>query len=76
MSFTDFIDVSELTLRDRISVPRGTVWVTGTVVELALLRDDATRVRITLRLDTGPSMAIEQHINDLVQLAPDFEETP
>lgn len=51
MSFTDTITVGELHLASRVSIKADGTWVTGKVIELALLGDDMKDVRVTLLLD-------------------------
>ena len=55
MSFGDTMRADEVGLRDRITVehPDTGDWITGKVIELALLGDNWETVRITLITDTG-----------------------
>lgn len=54
MSFRDTQRADEVTLRDRVSIQTDDgEWVTGKVIELALLGDAMVNVRITILLDNG-----------------------
>lgn len=52
MSFHDTQRADEVTLRDRITIKADSgEWITGKVIELALLGDDMMDVQITILLD-------------------------
>lgn len=60
MSFPDTVNVGELSLTDRVRIREGEEWVTGKVIELALIGDDMEDVRVTLRLDNGTELMFDR----------------
>jgi hypothetical protein len=61
MSFTDYQRADETSLTDRLTLRTDDGgWVTGKVIELALLGDDMTDIRITLQLDNGTTLRFDR----------------
>lgn len=69
MSFTDYGTVDELSLCDLISLQDDTkTWITGKVIELALLGDDMIDVRVTLETKTGETVRLDRAPNTMIIL--------
>ena len=61
MAFTDYIRVDELHLAARVSLKDDAgEWVTGKVIELALLGDDHTTHGVMLQLDKGAVVRLDR----------------
>jgi hypothetical protein len=64
MSFTDCIRADEVSLKDRLTVEtEDGNWVTGKVIELALLGDDMKNIGITLLLDNETVLRFDRKPN-------------
>lgn len=75
MTFTDTGTVDELSLRDLISIKADDGnWLTGKVVELSLLGDDETDVRIGLKTSAGDTFWLDRAPGTTVIM--EGEETP
>jgi hypothetical protein len=70
MSFTDTGRVDELHLCSRISLRAddGKSWITGKVIELALLGDDEVDIRITLKTKDGETIVLDRTPDTMIIL--------